>query len=147
MNQQNEPRSQPGSSPIGIGKGRSVAVVGAGLSGLTCARVLADGGLEVQVFDKARGPGGRIATRRAGERRFDDGAQIFTVRDNRFERTVDSWRRQGIVAPWTGKLVVVESSPVSPETGRIPRYVGVPGMNAVCRSLGLVNSTCRTAPT
>jgi len=135
MNQQNEPRSQPGSSPIGIGKGLSVAVIGAGLSGLTCARALAAGGLEVRVFDKARGAGGRMATRRAGDLRFDHGAQYFTVRDDGFARTVDSWCRQGIVAPWTGKIVVVDKSIVSRENTRIPRFVGVPGMNAVCRHL------------
>ncbi len=114
-----------------------VVVVGAGLAGLTCARELADGGLEVRVFDKARGPGGRMATRRTGDLRFDHGAQYFTVRDDRFEMTVDSWCRQGIVAPWTGRIVVVDSGTVSRENSRIPRFVGVPGMNAVCRHLAL----------
>jgi len=135
MNQQNEPRSQPGSSPIELGKGQPVAVIGAGLSGLTCARELADGGLEVRVFDKARGPGGRMATRRAGDLRFDHGAQYFTVRDDRFAGTVDSWYRQGIVAPWSGTIVVVDHGTVSLESSRTPRFVGVPGMNAVCRHL------------
>ena len=135
MNQQNEPRSKPEWSPIGIGKGRSVAVLGAGLSGLTCARELADGGLDVRVFDKARGAGGRMATRRAGDLCFDHGAQYFTVRDDRFEKTVDAWCRQGIVEPWTGRIAVVESGAASEKISRIPRYVGVPGMNAVCRHL------------
>ena len=114
-----------------------VGVVGAGLSGLTCARELAEGGLEVRVFDKARGPGGRMATRRAGDLRFDHGAQYFTVRDDRFERTVDSWCRQGIVAPWTGRIVVVDSGTASRENSGMPRFVGVPAMNAVCRHLAL----------
>lgn len=114
-----------------------VGVVGAGLSGLTCARELAAGGLEVRVFDKARGPGGRMATRRAGDLRFDHGAQYFTVRDDRFARTVDSWCRQGIIAPWTGRIVVVDSGTASRENSRMPRLVGVPGMNAVCRHLAL----------
>ena len=50
-----------------------VAIIGAGLSGLVCARSLADDGLRVQVFDKARGPGGRLSTRRAGDWHFDVG--------------------------------------------------------------------------
>ena len=114
-----------------------VVVVGAGLAGLTCARELADGGFEVRVFEKARGPGGRMATRRAGERRFDHGAQYFTVRDDRFERAVDSWCRQGVVAPWKGTIVAVDNGNVTLKTSRVPRFVGVPGMNAVCRHLAL----------
>lgn len=137
MSQENEPRSSQRRVRTGSGTNRSAAVLGAGLSGLTCARMLADAGLDVRVFDKARGPGGRMATRRAGEWRFDHGAQYFTVRDDRFEKAVDSWCRQGIVAPWPGKLAVVEAGAVSRETSRIPRFVGVPGMNAVCRYLGL----------
>ena len=42
-----------------------VAVVGAGIAGLAAARRLAAAGVEVTVFDKARRPGGRLATRRA----------------------------------------------------------------------------------
>ena len=114
-----------------------VVVVGAGLAGLACARELADGGFEVRVFDKARGPGGRMATRRAGGRRFDHGAQYFTVRDDRFERAVDSWCRRGVVAPWKATIVVVDNGNVTRKTSRFPRFVGVPGMNAVCRHLAL----------
>jgi predicted NAD/FAD-dependent oxidoreductase len=52
----------------------TVAVVGAGISGLTWARTLADHGLPVTVFEKSRGVGGRMATRRS-----DDGV-MFDVR-------------------------------------------------------------------
>ena len=41
-------------------------------------------GWAVTVFDKGRGPGGRLATRRADDLRFDHGAQYFTARDPRF---------------------------------------------------------------
>ncbi len=47
-----------------ISKSRSVAVIGAGIAGATVARALARAGHSVHVFDKARGPGGRLATRR-----------------------------------------------------------------------------------
>jgi renalase len=43
---------------------RSVAIIGAGLAGATCARQLAQAGWYVHLFDKSRGPGGRMATRR-----------------------------------------------------------------------------------
>ena len=64
-----------------------VAVIGAGISGLVCARLLVEQGMEVTVFEKSRGVGGRMATRRTPEGcHFDHGAQYFTVRDERFRR-------------------------------------------------------------
>lgn len=112
-----------------------VAVVGAGLSGLTCARSLADRGHHVRIFEKARGPGGRMSTRRSGDWRFDHGAQYFTVRDSRFARTVESWRQDGTVEKWDGTTAVLDHGLIKVNDGTTERYVGVPGMNAVCQHL------------
>jgi renalase len=112
-----------------------VAVVGAGLSGLLCARTLADHGHRVEVFEKARGPGGRMSTRRSGEWRFDHGAQYFTVRDRRFARWVESLRQDGVVAKWAGKTAVLEGGAINIREDDTERFVGVPGMNALCRRL------------
>ncbi len=121
----------------------SVAVVGAGVSGLFAARTLADHGLSVTVFEKSRGVGGRMSTRRLGEVPcFDHGAQYFTARDPRFQRYVDSWRTQGIVAAWPNdspgksqKIVVFENGEKTVKEDAIERFVGVPSMNAVCQHL------------
>ena len=43
--------------------GMPIAIVGAGLAGLTCAQFLAQAGHRVHVFDKSRGPSGRMSTR------------------------------------------------------------------------------------
>lgn len=43
-----------------------IAVIGAGVAGLTAGRILAGSGHEVVVFEKSRGYGGRLATRYAG---------------------------------------------------------------------------------
>ena len=43
---------------------RRLAVVGAGLAGLTVAHKLAAAGVEVTLFEKGRGPGGRMASTR-----------------------------------------------------------------------------------
>ncbi|MEK9973306.1 MAG: FAD-dependent oxidoreductase [Deltaproteobacteria bacterium] len=41
-----------------------IAIVGAGISGLMAATYLAEKGKKSVLFDKGRGPGGRMSTRR-----------------------------------------------------------------------------------
>lgn len=122
-----------------------VAVVGAGISGLICARTLADHGHRVKVFDKARGAGGRMSTRRAGAWRFDHGAQYFTVRDPGFRARVAAWRRDGLVAPWTGRIAVLDGGVTVMKADDTERLVAVPGMNALCRHLARdLDVSCET---
>ncbi len=78
----------------------SCLVIGAGMAGLTAARLLLGDGWRVVVLDKGRGVGGRLATRRIGEARFDHGAQFITVRDALFQQHVDRWLANGWIAPW-----------------------------------------------
>ncbi|MEJ6011585.1 NAD(P)/FAD-dependent oxidoreductase [Novosphingobium aquae] len=103
----------------------NIAIIGAGIAGLSCADALQDAGHCPVLFDKGRGPGGRMSTRRVqtplGEAAFDHGAQYFTARDPGFKRLVDSWQRSGVAAPW-------------PQSGT-DAWVGVPGMNAVTRQM------------
>ena len=51
-----------------------VAIIGAGLAGLAAARPLVDAGCDVVVFEKSRGLGGRLATRRTDLGPIDHGA-------------------------------------------------------------------------
>ena len=69
---------------------KSVAVIGAGMAGIGAARLLADAGFRVVVFDKSRGFGGRCATKRWEGHSVDHGAQYFTMRDADFSRAVRS---------------------------------------------------------
>jgi photolyase PhrII len=113
-----------------------VAIIGAGLTGLSCARALADAGHELVLFDKARGVGGRMSTRRSELGDFDHGAQYFTARDPRFVRAVKLWRADGVVQRWRGRLAafsagVKQTEPVTPQ----PRFVAVPGMSALAKHL------------
>jgi predicted NAD/FAD-dependent oxidoreductase len=128
----------------------TVAVVGAGISGLSCARTLADHGRPVTVFEKSRGVGGRMATRRSDNGvMFDHGAQYFTVRDERFQNCVDSWQHAGVVQRWTGRIVSLHGLDTEQDKSSTARFVGCPGMNAICRHLAEnldVRTNTRVAP-
>ena len=119
--------------PVGDDAPR-VAVVGAGIAGLACARVLQDAGFAVTVFDKGRAPGGRACGRRRGAARFDHGAQYFTVKDGRFKTYADAWLEAGVVAPWDARIAAVEGDDVE-EKDVPPFLVGVPAMDAVPKHL------------
>ena len=130
LRQVNEPRFEPRPA---------IAVVGGGLAGLAAARTLADHGFSVRVFEKSRGPGGRMSTRRANELRFDHGAQYFTARDPRFARYVQAWQQQGLVAQWPqseqAPIVVLRQGQIQSESQSQQRWVAVPGMNAIGKHL------------
>lgn len=114
---------------------KAVCVIGAGLAGLACARVLQATGWHVTVLDKSRGPAGRMSTRRGEGWQCDHGARYFTARDPRFINEVTAWQGAGVVAPWTPRLAVMGDD--ENETADVPpvRYVGVPRMTAPARYL------------
>lgn len=109
----------------------TVAVVGAGLAGLACARTLADHNIRVTVFEKSRGLGGRCATRRDGPWAFDHGAQYFTIRDPRLATHIASWQQRGVIALWQGALAVHERGVWQPAKAGVRRWVASPGMSAL----------------
>lgn len=114
-----------------------VAVVGAGVAGLACARTLLDHGVETVVFDKGRVPGGRLASHRTPGLEADVGAPYFTVRDERFERFVRSWVDDGVIAPWSGRIrALANGNSTLLETPPMERFVGTPSMSAIARHLG-----------
>lgn len=112
---------------------RKIAVVGAGIAGLACARTLAQAGHTVTLLEQRAAPGGRMASRETPFGSFDTGAQYFTVRDPRFAQALDA---TGVARqPWNANAVrvldeygrVVEAALPSQE----PHWVGVPAMDAI----------------
>jgi renalase len=126
-----------------------VAVVGAGLAGAAVARGLAQTGLRVTAFDKSRGPGGRLATRRASwtdrgdvprVTRLDHGAPGFTATSVRFRRFTDDALAAGWLARWAPVLAPGSQAQPGDDDARIA--LPVPDMPRLCREL-LAGVECR----
>lgn len=114
---------------------KKVAIIGAGIAGLSCARELQSYGIAVDIFEKSRGPSGRMSTRRTPDWSADHGAQYFTARDPRFIQEVQHWIKTGSVAIWKPKLKVYESGVWRNSHSEENRYVGTPNMNSLGKQL------------
>ncbi|MGS2619113.1 NAD(P)/FAD-dependent oxidoreductase [Micromonospora sp. LZ34] len=82
-----------------------MVVVGAGIAGVACAAELHRAGIPVEIRERARVPGGRMASRRFDGRPADTGAAYLTVSDPDFADVVDRWRAAGLTREWTDTFV------------------------------------------
>ena len=108
---------------------KSIAIVGAGMAGLSCAQYLLEQGFKVKVFEKSRGLAGRSATRNRDGISFDHGAQFFSAKSQLFKDFVHLGIKHGNITPWQPKTFY----PGSHHTW----YVGVPGMSSIARQFHL----------
>lgn len=113
---------------------RSVAVVGSGIAGLTAGNLLARSGLEVLLFDKARGPGGRVASKRVERDTVDMGAQYFTVRNEHFRQFLAEMAG-GSIDVWEGRLSHENGDGGFEPFPQESRWVAVPRMSSLARAL------------
>lgn len=113
-----------------------IAVVGAGVAGLTCARELVRLGASVTVFDEGANPGGRVATQVTAHGHYDHGAQYFTVMGTRFAAAAGQWTEQGLVCEWTGRVIAFSEGRIYERAMTTPRYVAQPGMSDLARHIG-----------
>ena len=117
----------------------TVAIIGAGMAGLACGRRLRGQGWKVRLFDKARGPGGRMSTRRVTlpdgrEVHFDHGAQFITTRDPAFASVMTGLVKANEAAPFPWPIFS-QSPRGATSDSELSRYVGVGGMNAIPKAL------------
>ncbi|MEU8262102.1 FAD-dependent oxidoreductase [Micromonospora sp. NPDC048999] len=82
-----------------------VVVVGAGIAGVACAGELIRAGIPVQLRERARVTGGRMASKRFDGRPADLGAAYLTVDDPDFAAVVEGWRAAGLAREWTDTLI------------------------------------------
>lgn len=115
-------------------------MIGAGVAGAACAFALSEAGHDVHVFDKSRGPGGRLATRRAewidarGQARvtrFDHGASGFTATTAAFASFANQALADGNLQCWAPVAALAGQA----LDGSLPYYLPLPDMPALCRPL------------
>jgi len=108
----------------------NVAIIGAGMAGLSCATVLHNAGIIVTMFEKNRGISGRMSTRRGENWQCDHGAQYFTARDPWFRAEVARWQQAGVACLWQPRLHVFGDDLLHCSDTFLERYVGIPAMTS-----------------
>jgi len=117
-----------------------ILIIGAGVCGLMTAVTALQtaqktDALRIVIADKNPRVGGRLASAQLKNGRGDQGAQFFTVRDDRFRAYVDRWLGEGLVHIWSygwsdGSLYVTD------EDG-YPRYAVNGGMERLGQRLAV----------
>lgn len=101
-----------------------IAIIGAGMAGLACADALKPHGFHIEVFEKSRGTGGRLSTRRSEAGNFDHGAQFVTARDPGFKAYLKRAKSAGFATRW-------KAAAAGDETW----WTGRPGMSGLVKPL------------
>ena len=110
------------------------AILGAGMSGATIAHALHQQGHEVIAFDKGRGVGGRMSSRRTDHGAVDHGAQYFTAQTPEFLDAVHLWMQEGWVQRW-GDQIVASSGDERRLSTSVQRFIGAPIMTGPIKGL------------
>lgn len=116
-------------------KEASVAIIGAGISGLSCATRLKALGFQVQLYEKSHGVSGRMSTRNKDDWSADHGAQYFTARNSLFVEELNKWIGSDVAAIWNPCLKVFKANQWQDHSSTENRYVGTPAMNSPSKYL------------
>lgn len=91
----------------------TVAVIGAGLTGIACASTLRAAGLSVTVFDRNERAGGRCATRETEVGGFDHGLQYFTYGSGAVGKLLAPLIKSGVLQQWKPRSRVADKASVA----------------------------------
>lgn len=119
----------------------TIAIIGAGIAGLTAGNILAKAGHHVTVFEKSRGFGGRLATRHTGASDrvpVDHGVPYLPAGGPEFNAFLQGLQQAGLITEWTDHLSFHDGSvfyPEHPARERAPMYIAPKGMSAIGKHL------------
>jgi len=111
-----------------------IAIIGAGMAGLTTASLLKAAGIEVTVFDKSKGTGGRLSSRSFAGGWIDHGAPYFSSDRDSFSEFLQGQLPAENLQLWKPK-VAGDLDP-NEKLG----WIGVPRNSAITR--GLATDIC-----
>ena len=110
-----------------------VAVIGAGMAGLSCAQRLRLAGYSVAVVEKSRGAGGRVATRRVQGTRADHGARYLEPQGDAVQGLIEVLVDRHILKLWTDTVWEFRQGEMFSRPNSC--YIAPAGMNAVGKYL------------
>jgi renalase len=114
-----------------------IAVIGAGIAGLTCAQQLQQAGKNVVLIDKSRGLGGRLATRRLAGTHADHGVCYLQPKGDLFRQLIGELVSAGILRVWTEGIHSLSADGiVQPPTKFAPYYAAPLGATSIAKYLG-----------
>ncbi len=130
-----------------------IAIIGAGIAGLTCAQQLQQAGKTVVLIDKSRGLGGRLATRRLAGTHADHGVCYLRAKDDyrsvhelsacaerlrqRFQHWIDELVSAGILRVWTNGIHhLTAAGELQPPPKFAPCYAAPLGATSIAKYLG-----------
>lgn len=136
-----------------MSKHHTVAIIGAGIAGLSCATALKNAIYNVTIFEKSRGVSGRVSTLVRESWQCDQGAQYITARDPLFNAEIQRWLATNVVQLWQPELKVFDGKTFSPKLNENEsnnlRYVGYPRNHSpakwLAESLNVVTETTVTS--
>jgi renalase len=114
-----------------------IAIVGAGMTGITCANQLqATGKKGIVIFEKSRGVGGRLTTRRMHDTCVDRGTCYISPKGEQFRSLFQQLISNNIVEPWTDitHSFTVDGQMLA-DVDVYPHYVAPGGMNQIAKYL------------
>jgi len=105
------------------------AVIGAGMAGVTIARQLVEQGMDVTLFDKSKGTGGRMSSRSWQGGWIDHGAPYFAARTEEFSGYLQAQIPSTVCQPWPARVQGL------PNNDELVGYIGVPRNSSITRGL------------
>ncbi len=114
-----------------------IVIVGAGISGLSCARHLMNQGVNLRILEKSSRPGGRCSSHKSHDDFYDHGAQYFTARTPLFKKLTEILKINNQVEELTHAIKQLSDDGSLHDLPDAHRYVGIPNMEAVPNALSV----------